>query len=158
MSYLAVVLGLIPDPCLKVIPLHLDTRSYFRVASDLVGVPEDLLLSICWVESKHTLKAHNPRDGKSASYGVCQVKMNTAKFMASEGKYSHLVIDSHTLSDPQTNVVFAALYLRWQLKRYKWDERKAISAYNAGRAIKGNKRYVSEVLKANKKGFEVCHL
>jgi len=59
------------------------------------------------------------------------------------------------LMNPELNIVFAARYLRYQLRRYQGDPVKAIGAYNSG-TFKlrphsnrpTNERYIKRVMKA----------
>jgi soluble lytic murein transglycosylase-like protein len=100
-----------------------------------------LLSAICWVESKHTPAAINVVDGGSASYGECQVKLKTARYMGFKGHPSQLL-------KREVNREFAGKYLRYQLARYDGDVRMAVSAYNAGR-VRGeirNHKYVNRVM------------
>lgn len=52
-----------------------------RLVARQVGVPASLMQAVCWVESKH-IDVHSPHDGGSPSYGMCQVKLGTAKGVA----------------------------------------------------------------------------
>lgn len=81
-------------------------------------------------------------DGGSPSYGLCQVKLATARHMGFKGKPSDLL-------KPDINADLAAKYLRYQLNRYGSME-KALSAYNAGRYIKANAGYVAKVKKVER--------
>ncbi len=56
-------------------------------------------------------------------------------------------LSENDLMDPEVNMYYAGRYLKWQLNRYGGDINKAISAYNAGRAIESNVYYVSKVLR-----------
>jgi soluble lytic murein transglycosylase-like protein len=115
----------------------------FILARALAGVDANLLSAVCFVESGHKPSAYVAMDGRTPSYGLCQIKLGTAKHMGYRGTAKGLM-------DPYTNALYAAKYLRWQYRRYKnWD--MAISGYNAGRAIRGNAGYVNKV-KAHHKG------
>lgn len=97
----------------------------------LVGISPVLLLAVCWQESNHR-NAINAMDGNSASYGICQVKLSTAKMVMPSVKAGDLL-------NPTINSFIAAKYLKTQLKRYNGDEKMAIAAYNAGK-VKYNKK------------------
>lgn len=84
----------------------------------------------------------NHDDGGSPSYGVCQVKLNTARM------FDDLATEE-SLLNPHYNIRIAAEYLLWQSRRYKARE-CVIAAYNAGRCKineKGilNRSYVRKV-------------
>lgn len=132
-------------------------------ASKKFDVDIALLYAICEVESKCKLNVVNRNDGTSSqkasgivssSHGLFQIKLATAKslgFITKEVKIikgKRVVID-HTkeLLNPSTNAMYAAKLLRYEYDRYH-NIIKAISAYNAGRYITGNKNYVNKVLKA----------
>jgi soluble lytic murein transglycosylase-like protein len=89
-----------------------------------IGVPGALLLAICTHESGLT-NVIAPHDHGSPSYGLCQVKEDTAKTLGYRG-------DGKGLMNPQTNVEYAAKYLKMQLDRYEGDWCRATAAYNAG--------------------------
>lgn len=93
-------------------------------AAKNIGVPGSLLLAICTHETglKHKI-AYN--DGKTHTFGMCQVKHETAKMLGFKGTEKDLM-------NPKTNAKYAAKYLKYQLKRYDNDWCKSTSAYNAG--------------------------
>lgn len=90
------------------------------------GVDSQVLASVCWVESKFNPRALAVRDGgkPASSIGICQVQYKTAQFMGFRGRAAEL----YTID---TNLSYAAKYLKYQLKRYG-DLDSAIAAYNAG--------------------------
>ncbi len=82
-----------------------------------------ILVAICSHESG--LQNIVVQDNGSFSYGICQIKMDTATMLGYEGKPEGLM-------DPETNAMYAAAYLKYQHNRYQnWCH--AIAAYNAGR-------------------------
>lgn len=111
-----------------------------KIAALKVQIPFELLRAICTVESGLDTKAFVAVDGLTPSYGVCQVKYKTAKFLGFTGRASQLNL-------VHINTYYAARYIKYQLKRYKGDTKKAISAYNRGTAHSSNRKYVSKVLK-----------
>ena len=130
------------------LPISLSAGSYkgsniekaLDISANRSGVPHRLLKSICMVESKLNPKAFNKYDGGSPSYGLCQVKLKTAKWVGYRG-------NARGLFNPYTNAGLAGKYLRYQLDRYNGDWIKAISAYNRGSArLTKNRKYVNLVL------------
>lgn len=109
-------------------------------AADHASVPRKLLLAICKVESSLNPNAINLDDGGSPSIGLCEIKYTTATLMGFKGKPKDLF-------NPKINAKYSALYLKYQLKRYRGDWSLAISAYNAGTATTKNPNYVKKVLK-----------
>jgi soluble lytic murein transglycosylase-like protein len=109
-------------------------------AAQKAGVSAALLLSVCFVESGHQT-AINLSDGGSPSYGICQVKYETALMFGRGVRRSYLLSDSGSAD-------CAARYLAYQLDRYRGDVLRAVSAYNAGTATKKNFRYVNKVVLA----------
>lgn len=93
-------------------------------AAKNVGVPGSLLLAICTHETglKHKI-VYN--DGKTHTFGMCQVKHETAKMLGFKGTQNQLM-------KPEVNAKYAAKYLKYQFKRYNNDWCKSTSAYNAG--------------------------
>lgn len=98
--------------------------SMIALAAKKAGVSGALLLAICTHESglKNTLVPH---DGGSPTYGVCQVKYETAKMLGFDGKAKDLMT-------PEINIKWAAEYLKYQNQRYNGDWCKVVAAYNAG--------------------------
>lgn len=111
----------------------------FLAASQAFNLPPGLLASVCYVETRHNVKAITINDGGSPSYGVCQIKLETARNLGYRGSERSLQ------TSQSTNTYFAAKYLRYQMDRYGGNVWRAISAYNAGRYIVGNKEYVEKV-------------
>lgn len=93
-------------------------------AAKSIGVPGSLLLAICTHESK-LVNIIAPHDNGSPSYGLCQIKEETAKMLGFDG-------ESRRLMNPIINAKYAALYLKMQLNRYDGDWCMATAAYNAG--------------------------
>lgn len=106
----------------------------------------NLLPAICWVESNHR-NVDNMNDGGSPSYGVCQIKLDTANWMKDHHKIPGPELEPDDLRKPEINIFYAGLYVQYLLKRYKGDLNCTISGYNAGSCIKSNqKTYVKKVL------------
>lgn len=93
-------------------------------AAKAAKVSGALLLAICTHESGLNNVAV-PHDGGSTSYGICQVKYDTAKQMGFFGKEKDLMI-------PKVNAKWAAAYLKYQESRYDGNWCKITAAYNAG--------------------------
>lgn len=113
----------------------------FNQATYTFDLPENLLKSVCYVESNHNINAINYNDGHGHSMGVCQIKYKTAKWLGFKGTENQLM-------RPEVNIYYAAKYLRKNLDRYGGDVKKALIAYNRGNA-KGLTRtkYSDKVLK-----------
>jgi soluble lytic murein transglycosylase-like protein len=114
----------------------------FLTTSLSLGLPPFLLDSVCWQESRHNPKAYRAHDGNSTpSYGICQIKLKTARHMGYQGR-------ARDLMSPTVNIYWAGRYLRYQLKRYKGNVTRALVAYNSGRSkTKHGNSYSSKVLK-----------
>jgi soluble lytic murein transglycosylase-like protein len=82
-----------------------------------------ILMSICQVES-NLVNVVNHSDGGSKSYGICQVKQETAKMLGYKN-INLLVVEN--------NIKVAAHYLAKQYNRYDNNYNYAIAAYNAGK-------------------------
>ena len=110
-------------------------------------LPPGLLSALCWVESHHKVNAVNQFDGGSASVGICQMKLDTARTLGFTG-------DEKELMKPEVNMTYAAKYLAKHIKRYDDDINKAVAAYNAGKCrlnAKGqimNRKYVRKVIES----------
>jgi soluble lytic murein transglycosylase-like protein len=103
----------------------MDYVTMILAAAKSVKVPGAILMAICMHETG--LKNITVQeDGGSPSYGLCQVKSDTAEMLGYEGK-------PEGLKNAKENIKWAAKYLRYQLDRYDGDMCKAVSAYNAGK-------------------------
>ena len=112
-------------------------------SAKLANVAPALLLSVCTVESNLQSRI-NVLDHGGASYGICQVKLTTAKGEDPQASPVRL------LTDPAYNSFMAGKYLARQLRRYHGNQIKAVMAYNAGswkgrRASKTNREYLKRV-------------
>lgn len=94
------------------------------MAAKVAKVSPELLLAICMHES-NLKNIMVPHDGGSPTYGVCQVKLDTAKMLGYNG-------NGQGLMNPVENAKWAAEYLKWQHKRYEGNWCKTVSAYNSG--------------------------
>lgn len=118
----------------------------FMTVTQTLGLPQGLLNSICYVESKHTVQVIHKNDGKTDSIGICQIKYETATGLGYRGTVDHLY-------DPNANIYWAGVYLLKQLKRYNGNVEKAVAAYNAGThrinamGLTKNRKYVDKVFK-----------
>lgn len=97
----------------------------FVSASTTYSLPPGLLSSICYAESRHSTLELVTQDNGSPSYGICQIKYDTAALMGFKGT-------SKQLLTPKVNIKYAAKYLKYQLLRYQGNVYKASLAYNAG--------------------------
>lgn len=113
-------------------------------AAKSVGISGTLLLAICTHESN--LKNITVQDdGGSPSYGVCQVKLETAQYM--DNVYGHKIkANEGRLKNNYVNAFYAAEILKFQLKRYDNNLNMAIDAYNKGTAISESSVYVKRVM------------
>lgn len=106
-----------------------------------------ILLAICTHETKlQNVTVQN--DGGSASIGICQMKLDTAKFLGYQGNQAGLL-------NPKINAKYAALYLKYQNERYNGDWCKAVAAFNAGKyneskIMPGHPRNLKYVLNVRK--------
>ena len=109
-----------------------------------VGVPGSLLLAICTHES-HLINVAVIHDNGSPSYGLCQIKEDTARSLGYRDIATGPLKDTDILPDsmipdgepqglmkPEINIRYAARYLKMQIERYGEDWIKLTAAYNAG--------------------------
>jgi soluble lytic murein transglycosylase-like protein len=115
-------------------------------AAHKVEVPQQLLLAVCWIESEYKSNLPEKLDGHTPSYGICQVKLETAQFMDKFYKHKNKVT-VEKLRDPYINAFYAAKYIQWQLNQYGNDWKKAVAAYNRGSYTSDhpNHKYVRRV-------------
>lgn len=104
--------------------MNISLTVIFATATHFFTLPPKLLDAVCYVESKHSISAYVNHDGRSPSYGVCQIKLATARHMGFKGTPEQLM-------EPRRNIYYAAKYLNYQLLRYGNVE-QAVMAYNQG--------------------------
>lgn len=127
--------------------MNMELIALLTLAASQAGVPPALLLSVCYTESNFR-NVVSPHDGKSASYGICQVKAATARMVKVN------LTDTAYLMEEKVNAKVAAKYLKYQLSRYDGNWDCAVAAYNRG-SVQCNadvieKRYVKKVRKTLK--------
>lgn len=139
---------------------------YIEIAAKRFHLDPDLLLAICHVESHCVPASVNHDDGTadqktkgivSKSYGLFQIKLATAKGLGFVDKevilirkhkklIKKLVDKTSELLKPEINSFYAAKLLRSLYNKYG-NTLQAISAYNAGRYVKHNSKYVDKVVR-----------
>lgn len=126
----------------------MDLMGIFQTVTLVLSMEQpNLLPAVCWVESKHRVHVVAHKDGSSSSYGICQIKLETANWMKEYYRVPGPPVGHKQLMKPEVNGFYAGLYLKYQTKLYNGNLNCAISAYNAGRCIKSNQNtYVKKVL------------
>jgi len=120
------------------------------------NVDDKLIKAIVYVESGNGrfLIGDRNRQWKYQSYGVMQVKLSTARFVAGYFKLNWVndlsdeQLKDRLLNDNLFNVTIGTLYLKYLMKATGGDVVKAVRAYNRG--LKGksdNSKYVNKVMK-----------
>lgn len=93
-------------------------------AAKAAKVSGALLLAICLQESGGK-NIYTENDGGSPTYGICQIKYDTATMMGYKGSPDGLM-------KPAINAKFAAKYLKYQENRYGENWCHMAAAYNSG--------------------------
>lgn len=113
-------------------------------AADKYRIPRSLMHAIVHQESKYQPSAIN-RNAPVISYGLGQLTKTTA--------FERCGLSLDRIMDQKSNLDCSTKYMARQLKRYKGDEFKAISAYNLGSYNPKNMDYILSVWKKR----ESCH-
>lgn len=110
----------------------------FIATSLMLGIPDGLLSSMCYVESHHQTEVIKYGDGHGNSVGVCQIKLATAKELGFTGTEKDLL-------NPKKNIEFAGKYLKKCYTKYNnWS--KAVTCYNKGHSSShGGSEYLAKV-------------
>lgn len=126
-----------------------DTVPYYMLeASSTFKVDVALMYAICGVESSCRSKAFNPNDGTikekkqgmtARSYGMFQIRLSTARSLGFNKNPKELF-------KADVNAYYAAKLLRHLYNKYD-DTVKVVSAYNAGKYVTFNEKYVNNVLR-----------
>lgn len=138
-------------------PIQFDRKHYEVVktiveAADKADAPRELVLAVCWNESSFRVK--HPKlnridgegDNATMSYGICQVKLETAQFVDQFFKLKHKITVAR-LKTPYVNAYYAAKLLTYYLNyKYEGNWQKAIDAYNKGHVVSTKSIYVKKVM------------
>lgn len=115
----------------------LDLNSLYKESAKKHEVPLLLAKAIGIKESSNKPKAVNPYDGGSPSWGIMQLKLNTARGLGFSGTVKEL-------RDPKINIDLGCKNLK---KHYDncgtWE--KAIVAYNVGHCVNYKNEYFYKV-------------
>lgn len=123
------------------------TLAAITKAATNTGIASDILMAVCWHESNFRTKGATHMDGGSISYGICQMKLATARFM--DKKYGNVIKATPlNLEDNYFNAKYAAQYLRYNLEAYDGNLDLALDAYNKGNAVSATSAYVKRVMKS----------
>jgi len=108
--------------------------SIITSAAKAAKVSAVLLYAICAHESRDFTLDYALYDNGSPSYGVCQVKENTARMLGFKG-------DAIELRNAVVSTKYAALYLKYEQDRYGENDWVVLTAsYNAGSYIESAKK------------------
>jgi soluble lytic murein transglycosylase-like protein len=108
----------------------MDIVSTILNAAKMAKVSGVLLVGICSHESNNFTMTYSAYDNGSPSFGICQVKEDSARQLGFTGRAEELM-------DIKTNAHYAALYLRYQQNRYGDDWCRQTASYNSGSYIEG---------------------
>lgn len=105
-------------------------------AAKYYGINPILLHAVILTESNYNKNAVN-KTARIKSYGLTQLTETTAQDVCG--------LTSKNIMIPVHNIYCGAKVLKKQLVRYKWNEAKALSAYNAGTYTTRNSVYAYKV-------------
>jgi soluble lytic murein transglycosylase-like protein len=101
---------------------------FVNTSAERHQVPKDFANAIIELESNYDPYVK----GKKGEYGLGQILCSTAKHMGMKGKCDQL-------NDPETNLEYVMLYLRYALDQTNNEICKAASYYGSGFVPKSNK-------------------
>lgn len=99
----------------------------FASVTQQFNLPPNMLSAVCFTESSFNISAIHYNDGSTDSYGICQIKLETAQWLGFQGSIEELM-------RPRTNIYYAGKYLSYNLHRYHGNMHRALTAYNRGNA------------------------
>lgn len=104
-------------------------RAFIQDAAEKSGMPAEVLAGMIWDESRGNLEALSTNGGNGqGDTGLMQVNPETFKEL--KAKYPDLLTGDN-LSDPETNILAGALYLKDQVDAFGSVE-VGLRAYNSG--------------------------
>lgn len=122
--------------------------SIITEAATSVGVPVELMLAVAWVESSYRTNLPTVRDGSTPSYGIFQIKLETAQWVDRVYKHRHVATAALLKGNVHANAYYACKYMRLLIRRYNGDVRMAVDAYNKGHVVSTKSHYVAKVNRA----------
>lgn len=113
--------------------IDMDVVTIILNAAKAVKVSGILLVAICSHESSRFTVNYSPNDKGTPSYGVCQIKEDSARQVGFTGK-------AEDLNKPKTNALYAAKYLKYEQDRYGENDWCILTAaYNGGSYLESKK-------------------
>ncbi|RKG84992.1 transglycosylase SLT domain-containing protein [Corallococcus terminator] len=104
-------------------------RGAIESASAKTGVPAEVLAAQIWQESRGNLEAISTNGGNGLTdTGLMQVNPNTYK----ELQAKHPELQGKDLSDPETNILAGACYMKDMKEQFGGSMDLALRAYNSG--------------------------
>jgi soluble lytic murein transglycosylase-like protein len=116
------------DKNIKIIYDAIQIQNLVIQKAERHNVPKDFALAIIELESQYDPNV----TGKKGEYGLGQILCSTTRLMGFKGKCEQL-------HDPETNLEYTMLYLRYALDQTNNDICKAASYYGSGKIPKSNK-------------------
>jgi soluble lytic murein transglycosylase-like protein len=99
-------------------------QALVRAASRAHDIPPDLVNGVIWVESQFQVRARS----RAGANGLMQLMPRTGREVARElGR-------GYSPYDPEFNIHAGTYYLAQLLRRFDWNLRLALAAYNSGPA------------------------
>lgn len=153
LNYLTIVLGALCAINAKANDkITLQLPNMIRAAEIKYELPKGIMQALIKTESNFNYKAFVAHDGSSnlPSYGLAQIQLDAAHLVQRIKARENGVrlnkkdlITPKRLMNPETNVEYAAAYLRWILNNHKNNIALSLSCYNAGvnSSICKNKKY-----------------
>lgn len=114
-------------------------KSYERGYEDDLGYT---LAAISWRESSAGKYRINP---KSGDYGVYGINYKTVMRLDDLNYYQAIDVLEQIVFDDDKNAEYALKTLRWNMKHFKGDWRKAIAMYNKGSQWRSGTAYASDI-------------
>jgi soluble lytic murein transglycosylase-like protein len=100
-------------------------QSLVRAAARAHDVPADLVNGIIWVESQFQVQARS----RAGAHGLMQLMPSTGREVA------RMLGRSYHPFDPEFNIHAGTYYFAHLLRRFEWNLRFALAAYNCGPGV-----------------------
>lgn len=130
--------------CKDIVSLN-DSQVQVLLKSYERGVQDDLGYTLAAIALKESSAGKYRINPKSGDYGAYGINYKTVARLEKVSYYKSIPLLQEIITDDDKGAKYALKTLKWNMKHFKGDWRKAIMMYNKGSNWKSGTKYASEV-------------